>query len=146
MVTPGNGVQWQADFTHEASGIDGPRPAVAQADPRREPDHRLRVARRGDLDRGRDHATWLSFPTTAAIGMFVTSPPTGMKTVRRSPTSTESSPDYTLSTAVFDSVSLTGADGEPVTGVLAAPGHQRTTARAARHTAWRARTPRMPAG
>ena len=48
--------------------------------------------------------------------MFVTSPPTGVKTVRRSPTSTESSPDYTLSTAVFDSVRVTGADGEPVTG------------------------------
>ena len=36
--------------------------------------------------------------------------------MRRSPTSSESSPDYTLSTAVFDSVSLAGADGEPVTG------------------------------
>ena len=85
-------------------------------------------------------------PTTATVGMFVTSPPTGVKTVRRSPTSTESSPDYTLSTAVFDSVSVTGADGEPVTGVVAAPGHQRTAARAARTTAWRARSPRMPAG
>ena len=78
--------------------------------------------------------------------MFVTSPPTGVKTVRRSPTSTESSPDYTLSTAVFDSVSLTGADGEPVTGSwqhLDTNGPPRELPARQRG---RARSPRMPAG
>jgi len=48
--------------------------------------------------------------------MFVSSPPTGVKAIRRSPTSIENSPDYTLSTAVFDSVRITGANGQPVSG------------------------------
>ena len=115
MVTPGHGVQWQSDFSHEASGS-------TDSDTRW-----LKLTRMGSRITGyesRDGVTWTrvgtndlaELPTTAAVGLFVTSPPTGVKSVRRSPTSTESSPDYTRSTAVFDSVRVTGADGEPVTG------------------------------
>ena len=115
MVTPGSGVQWQADFTHEASGSTGPAPRWLKL---------TRVGNRVTGYESPDGETWTEVGTTeltelprqADVGMFVTSPPTDTKTVRRSPTSSESSPDYTLSTAVFDSVSLTGADGEPVTG------------------------------
>ena len=44
MVTPGHGVQWQSDFSHDGGRLDRPRPALAQADPRRVHGHRLRVA------------------------------------------------------------------------------------------------------
>ena len=115
MVTPGHGVQWQAGFSQEAAGTTGPAPRW------------LRLTRVGSRITGYeslDGVSWTQvgttavteLPTSADVGMFVTSPPTGVKSVRRSPTSTESSPDYTLSTAVFDSVRLTGADGDPVTG------------------------------
>ncbi|TCC51079.1 hypothetical protein E0H75_13130 [Kribbella capetownensis] len=115
MVTPGHGVQWQSDFTEEASGSKGSSPRW------------LKLTREGSRITGYESAdgvTWTQvgtidlahLPETAEIGMFVTSPPTGVKTVRRSPTSTDSSPDYTLSTAVFDSVHVTGSDGEPLTG------------------------------
>ena len=115
MVTPGHGVRWQSDFTHKAAGSTGPAPRW------------LKLTRVGSVVTGYespDGVTWtqvgsidlLELPETALVGLFSTSPPTGVKTIRRSPTSTESSPDYTLSSAVFDSVSLTGADGEPLTG------------------------------
>ena len=55
MVTPGHGVQWQADFTHEASGSTGPAPRWLKLTRVGIPGHRLRVPRRRDLDRGRDH-------------------------------------------------------------------------------------------
>ena len=115
MVTPGHGVQWQSDFAHEAAGTADPAPRW------------LKLTRAGSRVTGYespDGVTWTQvgttevtgLPATALVGMFVSSPPTDVKTIRRSPTSTESSPDYTLSTAVFDSVHLTGADGEPVSG------------------------------
>ena len=115
MVTPGHGVQWQSDFSHKAAGSTDPAPRW------------LKLTRAGSRVTGYESAdgvTWTQvgttdvtdLPATALVGLFVTSPPTGVKSIRRSPTSTESSPDYTLSTAVFDSVRLTGADGEPVTG------------------------------
>jgi len=115
MVTPGHGVGWQADFEHETAGTSGPAPRW------------LKLTRHGTRVTGfesADGVTWTQvgtinlteLPSTALVGMFVTNPPTELKTVRRSATSTESSPDFTLSTAVFDSVSVTGADGEPVTG------------------------------
>jgi len=115
MVTPGHGVRWQADFEQEAAGTSGPAPRW------------LKLTRHGTRVTGSESAdgvTWTrvgttdltELPRTALVGMFVTNPPTDVKTVRRSATSTESSPDFTLSTAVFDSVTVTGADGEPVTG------------------------------
>jgi len=115
MVTPEHGVRWQADFTHKATGSSDPAPRW------------LKLTRAGSRVTGYespDGVTWTQvgttevteLPATALVGMFVSSPPTDVKTIRRSPTSTESSPDYTLSTAVFDSVRLTGVDGEPVSG------------------------------
>jgi ABC-type transport system involved in multi-copper enzyme maturation permease subunit len=115
MVTPEHGVQWQSDFSHQAAGSTGPAPRW------------LKLTRAGSRITGYespDGVTWTQvgttelteLPATALAGLFVSSPPTGVKTIRRSPTSTESSPDYTLSTAEFDSVRLTGADGEPVSG------------------------------
>ncbi len=114
MVTPGHGVQWQSD-SDEADGTTDPAPRW------------LKLTREGSRITGfesDDGVAWTEvgtseltdLPTDAFVGMFVTSPPTDVKSVRRSPTSTESSPDYTLSTAVFDSVSVTTARGEPVTG------------------------------
>jgi len=115
MVTPGHGVQWQADFTSENNGSTGAAPRW------------LKLTRDGTVVSGYeslDGAAWTqvgtidlpALPATAEVGMFITSPPTGLKTIRRSPGSTESSPDYTLSTAVFDSVSVTTSGGEPLTG------------------------------
>jgi ABC-type transport system involved in multi-copper enzyme maturation permease subunit len=115
MVTPGDGVQWQADYTDEVSGTTGPAPRWLKL---------TRVGSRVTGYESPDGETWTEvgtaelaqLPQTASIGLFVGSPPTGVKSVRRSPTSTETSPDFTLSTAVFDSVTLTGSDGEPVDG------------------------------
>ena len=115
MVTPGHGVQWRTDFSSDVSGSTGPAPRW------------LKLTRAGSTLTGfesPDGVAWTqvgttdmaALPRTAEVGMFVTSPPTSLKAVRRSPTSTESGPDYTLSTAVFDSVSVTGAGGEAVTG------------------------------
>ncbi|HSV40840.1 MAG TPA: ABC transporter permease subunit [Nocardioidaceae bacterium] len=115
MVTPGHGVEWQSDFTHEEAGSSGPAPRW------------LKLTRLGSVVTGYespDGVAWTqvgtmhltNLPESAFVGPFATSPPTGVKTVRRSPTSNESSPDYTLSSAVFDSVRVTGADGGPVTG------------------------------
>ena len=115
MVTPGHGVMWQAGFEKETAGTAGPAPRW------------LKLTRHGTQLTGfesTDGVTWTKVGTTtltglpgqAMVGMFVTNPSTEVKTVRRSATSTESSPDFTLSTAVFDSVSVTGADGEPVSG------------------------------
>jgi hypothetical protein len=113
MIAPGRGVQWQTDFSSDASGSTGPGPRW------------LKLTRAGSGVTGfesPDGVAWTqvgttdlaALPRTAEVGMFVTSPPTGVKTVRRSPTSTESSPDYTLSTAVFDSVGVAGPRGEAV--------------------------------
>ena len=115
MVAPGRGVQWQSDFSANTNGSTGPGPRW------------LKLTRAGSAVTGfesPDGVAWTrvgttdlaALPRTAEVGMFVTSPPRGVKTVRRSPTSNESSPDYTLSTAVFDSVSVTRPGGEAVTG------------------------------
>jgi hypothetical protein len=115
MVTPGHGVRWQADFSADTAGSPDAAPRW------------LKLTRDGPRVTGyesTDGVAWrqvgtvdlAELPATAEIGMFVTSPPTGLKTVRRSPTSSESSPDYTLSSAVFDSVSVTDADAAPVSG------------------------------
>ena len=115
MVTPGHGVLWQADFGDEAAGTAGPAPRW------------LKLTRHGTRVTGfesTDGVSWTKvgssnlteLPRTALVGMFVTNPPTDVKTVRRSATSTQSSPDFTLGTAVFDSISVTRADGEPVIG------------------------------
>jgi hypothetical protein len=115
MVTPGRGILWQADFSSEETGSTGAAPRW------------LKLTRDGSTVTGYESAdgeTWgqvgsidlPNLPGTAEVGLFSTSPPTGMKAVRRSAGSTEAGPDYTLSTAVFDSVSLTSADGEPVAG------------------------------
>jgi len=115
MVTPGHGVQWQSDISHDAAGTTDPAPRW------------LKLTRAGSRITGYespDGVTWTQvgtaevteLPATARVGMFVSAPPTGVKAIRRSPTSIENSPDYTLSTAVFDSVRITGANGQPVSG------------------------------
>ena len=115
MVTPGHGVEWQGDFTSGKNGSTGAAPRW------------LKLTRDGTTVTGYespDGAAWTqvgtidlpSLPDTAEVGMFVTSPPTDVKSIRRSPGSTESGPDYTLSTAAFDSVSVTTSGGEPLTG------------------------------
>ena len=115
MVTPGHGVQWQSGFSHTAAGSSDPAPRW------------LKLTRAGSVVTGYESAdgvTWTQvgtndvtgLPTTASVGLFVASPPTGLKSIRRSPTAIESSPDYTLSTATFESVGLSGGDGMPITG------------------------------
>ena len=115
LLTPGHGIQWQGSFDATASGTPGPAPRW------------LKLTRDGARVTGYESADGVAWtqvgsarltdlPPDAMIGMFVANPPTGVKSVRRSATSTESSPDYELSTAVFDSVAITGADGEPVSG------------------------------
>ena len=115
MVAPGHGVQWQTDFSTSTGGSTGPAPRW------------LKLTRAGSTVTGfesPDGVAWTqvgttslaALPRSAEVGMFVTNPPTGVKTVRRSPTSTESSPDFTLGTAVFDSVGVTGPEGAEITG------------------------------
>jgi ABC-type transport system involved in multi-copper enzyme maturation permease subunit len=115
MVTPEHGVQWQSDFAQKAAGSPDPAPRW------------LKVTRVGTQVTGYespDGVTWTAvgaaevtgIPQTALVGLFVTSPPTSVKAIRRSPTATESSPDYTLSTAVFDSVRITVGEGRLLDG------------------------------
>ena len=95
MVTPGHGVQWRTDFFPDVSGSTGPAPRW------------LKLTRAGSTLTGfesPDGVAWTqvgttdlaALPRTAEVGMFVTSPPTSLKAVRRSPTSTGSGPDYAL--------------------------------------------------
>jgi hypothetical protein len=115
MVTPGHGVRWQADFATPIAGSSGRLPLW------------LKLTRHGSTVTGyesRDGATWTKVGSavvpeltpTAEVGMFVTSPATGTKSVRRSAGSTESGPDYTLSTAVFNSVRVADPAGNPLNG------------------------------
>ncbi|HZM79968.1 MAG TPA: ABC transporter permease subunit [Candidatus Limnocylindrales bacterium] len=115
MVTAGYGVRWQGNFAPDVAGTVGKAPRW------------LRLTRSGGTVTGfesPDGKAWAQVgsvtlpdaPRAVAVGMFVASPPTGLKNVRRGPGATESGPDWTVSTAVFDSVAVVTATGAPVDG------------------------------
>jgi hypothetical protein len=98
MATPGHGIRFQYDYTHDVAGSDG---AVSASSPRW-----LRLRRHGDMVSGyesRNGRSWqlvgtaelAGLPSSARIGLFVTSPVTfdGLAT---------------LATGVFDHVTVVG--------------------------------------
>jgi hypothetical protein len=115
MVTPGHGTRWQGNFTPDVAGAPGKAPRW------------LRLTRTANTVTGfesPDGAAWTQVgsvvlagaPPALEVGMFVTSPSTGVKAIRRGAGGTESGPDWTVSTAVFDSVTVATAAGAPLTG------------------------------
>lgn len=108
MVTPGHGVRLQADFTTDLAGSATKAPRW------------LRLTRAGNVITGYegDGTTWTevgsvtldTLPRTAEVGLFVTSPSTAERVVRRAG-GTSVGPDWRLGTATFDNVSLAPASG-----------------------------------
>jgi ABC-type transport system involved in multi-copper enzyme maturation permease subunit len=109
MVTGGNGVRMQWNYTGDTAGIPG---AVSAASPRW-----LRLTRNGDTITGYDSAdgthwtqvgtvTLAGLPSTVQAGLFVTSPDYSTYSATLGSGTGSSSP--TQSTAVFDHVSRTG--------------------------------------
>ncbi len=108
MVTPGHGVRLQANFSTDAAGS-------ASRTPRG-----LKLTRSGNVVTGYegDGSGWTqvgsvtldALPQTAEVGLFVTSPSTGDRAIRRG-SSTRAGPDWQLSTATFDNVSLAPVAG-----------------------------------
>jgi len=103
LVTGGHGVRMQYDYTHDAPGLGG---RVSAASPRW-----LRLVRSGDTLTGYDSADgrhWTrvgsavlaGLPAAAQAGLFVASPPRV----------TAENAGPSLATAVFDHVSLPGAE------------------------------------
>jgi ABC-2 family transporter protein len=109
MVTGGNGVRMQWDYTGDTAGLPG---AVSAASPRW-----LRLTRDGDTITGYDSAdgtawtrvgtiTLAGLPSTVQAGLFVTSP--NYSTYSSSLGSGNENSYSTAATAVFDHVSRTG--------------------------------------
>ena len=109
MVTGGNGVRMQWNYTGDTPGLPG---AVSAASPRW-----LRLTRDGDTITGYDSAdgthwtqvgtvTLAGLPSTVQAGLFVTSPV--YSTYSASFGSGSESNNPTVATAVFDQVSRTG--------------------------------------
>jgi ABC-type transport system involved in multi-copper enzyme maturation permease subunit len=109
MVTGGNGVRMQWDYTGDMAGLPG---AVSAASPRW-----LRLTRDGDSITGYDSAdgthwtrvgtvTLAGLPSTVQAGLFVTSP--DFTTYSSSLGSGSGYSNPTVATAVFDHVSRTG--------------------------------------
>jgi ABC-type transport system involved in multi-copper enzyme maturation permease subunit len=109
MVTGGNGVRMQWNYTGDTAGLPG---AVSAASPRW-----LRLARDGDAITGYDSADgtqWTrvgtvalaGLPSTVQAGLFVTSPRYTTYSATLGSGSGSSSP--TVATAVFDHVNRTG--------------------------------------
>jgi hypothetical protein len=108
MVTPGHGVRFQTDFATDTAGSAGRAPRW------------LKLTRAGNLITGYegDGSNWTqvgsvrldALPQTAEVGLFVTSPYTKDRAIRRSG-STRAGPDWRLSTATFDNVSLAPVAG-----------------------------------
>jgi ABC-type transport system involved in multi-copper enzyme maturation permease subunit len=109
MVTAGNGVRMQWNYTGDTAGLPG---AVSAASPRW-----LRLTRDGDTITGYDSADgshWTrvgtvalaGLPSTVQAGLFVTSP--NYRTYSSSLGSGSSNTNPTVATAVFDHVSRIG--------------------------------------
>lgn len=110
LVTPGHGVRFQYDYTHDVAGLSGP---VSAAAPRW-----IRLTRTGDLVTGYDSAngrTWSTvgtarlpgLPAISQAGVFAASP-TELYSVQQF-ANNDGQPFTTIATAKFDRVSLTGA-------------------------------------
>ncbi len=111
-VTPGRGVQMQADFGPDIAGTAGAAPIW------------LRLIRTGTAITGYESAdgtTWrevgsvtvASLPQTAQVGLFVTSPSTAVRVVRQGG-NTQSGPAFEPSTATFDTVTVAPVSPAPV--------------------------------
>ena len=115
MVTPDHGVQWLDGFTEPTQGSDSAAPRW------------LKLRRAGNVVEGFESADGRSWTpvgraelaglaSTADAGLFATSPSTTQKCVRSGGGSTSCRLEFEASTAVFDSVALTRADGRAVSG------------------------------
>ena len=117
MVTGGNGVRMQYNYTGDIAGLAG---SVSAAHPRW-----LRLTRSGDTITGfesLDGTRWIAvgtvqltgLPSTVQVGMFVTSP--NFTVTQDSFGGGTSNSEQTQATGVFDHVSLTGASPGTWTG------------------------------
>jgi ABC-type transport system involved in multi-copper enzyme maturation permease subunit len=117
MVTGGNGVRMQYDYTGDIAGLPG---SVSAAHPRW-----LRLTRSGDTITGYDSADgthWIQvgtvqltgLPSTVQVGMFATSPDYTVTQNSFGGGTSNSGP--TQAAGVFDHVSLTGASPGTWTG------------------------------
>jgi hypothetical protein len=118
MVTGGNGVRMQWDYTQDVPGLAG---MVSAAVPRW-----LRLTRSGDVLTGYDSAdgthwtkvgaaTLSGFPATAQVGLFAANPGTTTLT-SKSLTGGSAVGGITESTATFDQVEVAGSAGGGWTG------------------------------
>jgi ABC-2 family transporter protein len=108
MVTPGHGVRLQANFSTDLGGSGSGAPRW------------LRLTRAGNVVTGYegDGSTWTpvgtvtmtALPQAAEVGLFVTSPSTKDRAIRRGG-GTSVGPEWDPSTASFDNVTLTVATG-----------------------------------
>ena len=125
MVTGGNGVRMQYDFTQDIAGLPG---SVSRADPRW-----LRLTRSGDVVTGYDSADgthWTEvgtadlagLPSTAQVGLFAASPVSGTFTTTFGGGTGNFGP--TEVTGVFDHVSVSGGEhgGSWTGGPVGTPG------------------------
>jgi ABC-type transport system involved in multi-copper enzyme maturation permease subunit len=119
MVTGGNGVRMQYDYTGDIAGLPG---SVSPAHPRW-----LRLTRSGDTITGYDSADgthWTQvgtvqltgLPSTVQVGMFATSP--NFTVTQNSFGGGTSNSGPTQAEGVFDHVSLTGASPGTWTGTM----------------------------
>ena len=104
MVTGGNGVRMQYDYTGDIAGparlgVRGVA-ALAAAHPLRRHAHRLRLGRRHALDAGRHRHAWPGCPPTVQGGLFATSPQYAQTSVRQ----VERVSGASRATGVFDHV------------------------------------------
>jgi ABC-type transport system involved in multi-copper enzyme maturation permease subunit len=111
MLTPGNGVRFQADYNTDV-------PGSASGPPRW-----LKLTRTGQSVAGFESAdgvawtrvgsiTLAGLPETTEVGLFATAPAVGMRSIRRGGM-TANGPEYRTSTATFDNVSLAPVAAAP---------------------------------
>ena len=109
MVTPGHGIRMQSMFTTDLAGITTTAPRW------------LKLTRTGDTITGfesADGTTWqqvgtvtVALPQDAEIGLFVASPPKYV--TRRTGGGTAINVEASIGRAIFDSVTVTGAEAAP---------------------------------
>ncbi len=132
MVTPGNGVQWQADFTHEASGSTGPAPRWLKL---------TRVGNRVTGYESPDGETWTQVGTTELAELPRNGsdrhvrhlPAHGHEDGPPLPHLQREQPRLHLEHRGVRLGQPHGGRWRAGHGFVAEPGHQRTTARAAGH-------------
>ncbi|TDO33804.1 regulation of enolase protein 1 (concanavalin A-like superfamily) [Kribbella sp. VKM Ac-2527] len=109
MVTPGHGIRMQAMFDTDLAGVTTTAPRW------------LKLTRTGDTITGYESAdgqSWqqvgtvtVSLPQDAEIGLFVASPPEYV--IKRTGGGTAVSVESSIGRAIFDSVTVTGAEAAP---------------------------------